>query len=212
MAYDSGVKRAIGTVLLIALGGCDAGSQERRPQPATQAVMAPATEPVTPNGALTDEQLDYARRPITYFNDKCGKCHGNYGTYWLEGVIAGLGERKLREEVELMAAGPSQAPLEGLALEVQVAYHRSLADGRPFVTVIRDENPLAGEVTPGSRVLLISGGREHEAQVEEHHWRSTLRDATSVRVIKDGATTQLPLEEFKQGEAGVLHSHGGTSK
>ena len=188
-------------LLLAALFGCDDESRSR--DTAMQsAATAPATQP------LTAEQLEYARRPISYFNDNCGKCHGSYGTYWLGGVLAGLGEQKLREEVDLMAAGPARAPLEGLALEAQVAYHRSLVDGRPFVTVFREPSGLAGEVTPGSRVLLMSSGREQEAEVTEHRWSSSLRDATAVRVVRDGATTELPLEALGPEDAqGVLSSH-----
>ena len=107
-----------------------------------------------------------------------------------------------------MAAGPSQAPLEGRALEVQVAYHRSLIDGRPFLTVFRDADGLAGEVTPGSRVLLIVEGREQAAQVEEHRWKSSLRDASAVRATKDSVTTELTLQRLGQAQnSAVVHSH-----
>lgn len=218
MAYDSGVRncaRVLVASLLVALAGCDgsapASSQGSESQAATHPASAPASGPATSLASLTDQQLDYARRPITYFNDKCGRCHGNYGSYWLDGVIAGLGEPKLREEVELMASGPSQAPLEGLALEVQVAYHRSLADGRPFITLFAEESGLAGEVTPGSRVLLVVNGQEQEAQVSEHRWQSSLRNASSVRVLKNGASSELPLPQSGIADV-VLHSHAATTE
>lgn len=169
----------------------------------SQKEQTPATQPAT---RLSAEQLEHARRPITYFNDKCGKCHGNYGSYWLEGVIAGLDEKKLREVVDEMAAGPAQAPLEGAALEAQVAYHRSLADERPFITAYLEKDALAGEVTPGSRVILVMDGREVPATVEEHRWQSQARDASSIRVQKDGKNTELDLKDL-DAESPALYSH-----
>lgn len=184
---------ALPPALAVAVLACQRQSQQEQ---------SPATQPAA---KLSAEQLEYARRPITYFNDKCGKCHGNYGSYWLEGVIAGLSEKKLRDVVDEMAAGPAQAPLEGLALEAQVAYHRSLADGKPFVTAFHEKDVWVGEVTPGSRVILIIEGREVAAEVAEHRWTSQARNASGIRVEKDENRTELNLKGLDAESA--LYSH-----
>ena len=178
--------------------------------PATGLLLASAGQPTTgpttaPAGELPPEQLDRARRPISYFNDRCGSCHGNYGEFWGGGFAAELDDHELRDIVDEMAAGPAQAPLEGAALDVQVAYHRSLVNGRPFITAYLHEGSLRGEVTPGSRVALIIDGKEQPATVEKHTWRSNVAKATAVRATKGKETTELKLDATR-GSA-VAHSH-----
>ncbi len=172
----------------------------------------PATQPAT-QPALSGEQLDFARRPISYFNANCGSCHGNYGSFWGEGFAAELTDHALRDIVDEMAAGPSQKPLEGLALDVQVAYHRSLVDQKPFVTAYLEDGQLRGEVTPGSEVVVVAGGREHAATVEKHAWRSELREASQIRVTHERRQTALELSGSERPpDAQVLHSHAASSK
>jgi hypothetical protein len=167
----------------------------------------PRSEPPASQPVVDGEQLDFARRPITYFNQECGSCHGNYGSFWGEGFAAAYDDAGLREVVEEMAAGPAQAPLEGQALDVQVAYHRSLVDGKPFVTIFTSGEGLAGEVTPGSEVVLIVDGREQPATVEKHAWRSESKTATAVRVKKDQNVTELKLESMtKAGDVSFSHA------
>lgn len=172
-----------------------------------QPVQPPASQ-----AAPNEEQLDFARRPITYFNQECGACHGNYGSFWGEGFAAAYDDAGLRKVVDEMAAGPAQMPLEGLALDVQVAYHRSLVDGKPFVTVFTDKGALAGEVTPGSEVVLVVDGKEQRAAVEKHVWRSQAQAATAVRVKKGKQVTEVKLEGDQPSPPSVSFSHGQVAK
>ena len=150
-----------------------------------QSAPPPATtSPAIQSRGLDPEQLDFARRPISYFNARCGSCHGNYGSFWGEGFAAALDEQGLREVVDEMAAGPAQAPLEGLALEVQVAYHRSLVDQKPFVTAYVENGKLAGEAAPGSTVSLMVDGQERPATLTKHSWSGDVQRASAVRVTK----------------------------
>jgi len=167
----------------------------------------PTVQPPATQAALDAEQLDFARRPITYFNQECGACHGNYGSFWGEGFAAAYDDAGLRKVVDEMAVGPAQMPLEGVALDVQVAYHRSLVDGKPFVTVFTDKGALMGEVTPGSEVVLLIDGKEQPATVEKHAWRSNAKAATAVRVRKGGEVTEIPLGAGGKKDEPVAFSH-----
>ena len=171
--------------------------------------LAPATMPADEAASkLSPEQLEHARRPISYFNAKCSSCHGDYGNYWGEGFAADKTDKQLREVVDEMCAGPAGAPLEGKALDVQVAYHRSLVDNKPFVSVFSDGGKLAGEATPGSAVTLRVGDRDVAATLDGHRWTSDAEAAESVTVRKDGRETMLRLGE---GRA-VAFSHAAAKR
>lgn len=102
-----------------------------------------------------------------------------------------------------MAEGPAQTPLDPQPLGALVAYHRSLADGTPFILISRrDGDQLAGEVTPGATVVAHSGNRTITATVDGHTWTLTLDDTDSEWTIvatKDQQTTRLPVTSW--------HSH-----
>lgn len=139
--------------------------------------------------------------PITYFNDKCANCHGNYGSFWGEGFAAELSDEALREVVEEMAAGPAQAPLNEAAVEVQTAYHRSLVDGKPFIVAWREGETWKGEVTPEAKIR----GDSQEAEVEGHTW-SLSGEQSELVVTKGEATTKISLDPKAQ-KHGVWYSH-----
>lgn len=208
-----GTLAAMGVVLaaITCEGEPPAGGTASPAPPATTEATATGADAAASGAADTDaigeQQLDFARRPITYFNARCGACHGNYGSYWLEGVLANLSDDELRTVVDEMALGPAQAPLEELALDVQVAYHRSLIDGRPFVSAFRSNSGLAGEVTPGSRVVLITPSGEREARVEGHAWTSDAKDAARVRVATGSLSTELAVHSARSPRGHVLYSH-----
>jgi hypothetical protein len=200
-------RRLIAPAILATLCAAVACSPPSEPPSQEAAGQDAVTRP-----SLPPEQLGFARDPISYFNQECGSCHGNYGSFWGEGFAAAYDDAGLRDVVDEMAAGPAQAPLEGLALDVQVAYHRSLVDGKPFVTVYVEEGKLRGEVTPGSEVVLVVEGREQAATVEKHVWRSELREASAVRVTKEGKQTELDLGAGeKTVEGAVVYSHASAA-
>lgn len=165
----------------LALGGMGTAA----PGPADEEVPSPSPETL---------------RPITYFNDKCANCHGNYGSFWGEGFAAELSDAELHEIVEEMAAGPAQAPLDEAALAVQTAYHRSLVDGRPFIVAWREGETWRGEVTPKAKVRAGSA----EADVKGHAWTFD-GDVDELTVLLGDATTTLSLDEKQRH--GVWYSH-----
>ena len=161
--------------------------------------LAPATAPSAAGerSGLSAEQLDFARKPIDYFNAKCANCHGEYGGYWGEGFVSAKTPAALREAVEGMCNGPAQAPLEGRALESQVGYNASLRDKTPFATAYAGEGgTLCGEVTPGAIVTLVAAdGTTTPAQVDGHAWTSDATSAATVRAAADGKSVEIELKD-----------------
>ena len=164
--------------------------------PASNPTSRPTSRP-TADADPSPEQLAFARQPISYFNAKCANCHGDYGNFWGEGFAADKTDRQLREAVDEMCAGPAQAKLDGLALDSQVAYNRSLKTKAPFATVYAgDDGTLRGEVTPEARVTLVAAdGTGAPAKVDGHSWTSDAQAASAVRVEKDGKTMTLDLAD-----------------
>lgn len=142
-------------------------------------------------------------KPIGYFNDRCGSCHGNYGSFWGEGFAKHLDDAALRNVVKEMADGPAQAPLDDQPLAALVAYHRSLVDGAPFLIVThRTDSSLHGEVTPGSTVVIEQDNHQIPAKVVGHTWTAALDNPNAPATITanhNEKTTHLP--------AGAWHSH-----
>ena len=156
--------------------------------------LGSATAPATRQAAgdLPPEQLAALRKPISYFNQKCANCHGDYGNYWGDGFAADKDDKQLREAVEGMCNGPAQATLDARPLEAQVAYNRSFKTKMPFATAYRtDAGTLGGEVTPGATVTLTVDGQSVPAKVDGHKWTSDAQSAEAVAVEKGGKTTTL---------------------
>ena len=164
---------------------------------ASCALSESTTQPTGTPAGLPPEQLDFARKPISYFNANCANCHGEYGGYWGEGFVSAHTPQELREAVEGMCNGPAQAPIQGRALESQTAYNASLRDKTPFATAYAGEGgTLRGEVTPGASVTLVSAdGAETPATVEGHAWTSNLASAGLVRVEKDGRRVEVKVPQ-----------------
>lgn len=135
------------------------------PQPPIQpAAGAPTPSPPTA-GAL------FAPAAITYFQDHCASCHGPYARFAGPQYSRSLSDTALVRKIEEMAAGPGRSPLDAAGLAAQTAYHRSLVQGTPYVSITARENDgLRGEVTPGATVVVVVGGDSHSAIVEAHRW------------------------------------------
>jgi hypothetical protein len=133
--------------------------------------------------------------PISYFNDRCGTCHGDYANYMGRQFGARhAAEGKLRQIVHEMVVGPAQSELTDAETEILTAYHRSILDGRPFVVVTKIEgNTISGEATPESRLELRIGDQRREIPVEEHRWsievQGDVQDAVLVARLGEVETT-----------------------
>ena len=142
---------------------------------------APTTAP-----AAAPAALDF--KPITYFQAHCANCHGDYGSFYGKGFATDLSDADLQKTVKEMCAGPGQAPLKGEELAAEVAYHRSLAHGTPFVIVTsRGGGKVSGEVTAGAAVKV--GGAD--AAVDGTTFHADAKDDAAVIASKGGKSTDL---------------------
>ena len=158
----------------LAVGGLFASILLADEKPTT----APADAPVA--------ALDF--KPIAYFQAHCANCHGDYGAFYGDGFAADLSDAKLQETVKAMCAGPGQAPLKGEELAAEIAYHRSLASGTPFVLVTqRGGGKVEGEVTDGATVTV--GGKP--ATVDGTTFRADAPPDSAVVASKGGKSTTL---------------------
>lgn len=148
---------------------------------------------------------------LDYYANKCASCHGAYGELHKDQIRTGgpdgtgVPDDELVTWVKVMSEQQAQAPLTGGALDAMVAYHRAVRDDRPFVSItLRTHGALAGEVTPGSTVELVAGGKATAAQVTGHRWSVTApAEVTTlpanagsgvlVRASLGGRVTELPV-------------------
>jgi hypothetical protein len=155
--------------------------------------------------------------PIAYFNQNCARCHGPYGSFYGRRFGAGLTDRQLREKLQAMTEGPGNAPLTPDQLDVQMGYHRSLADGRPFILLSEfTVNPgtgvsLAGEVTPGSRVQVSAASQAVEGSVTGHEWKALLPPGADVSQLRIAATKGTLTSEFSPYQISYSHSSATAS-
>jgi hypothetical protein len=190
---------AVGAALLT--GAC------ARPGAACRTQVAPAHAPdAAPAPALALAE-PLAVGPLTFFNQSCARCHGQYGSFYGEGFAAQRTDADLARVVREMVTGPAQASLPRRDLDALTAYHRSLADGRPFVALTHKEGTvLAGEVTPRAAVVLRAAGRLIPAQVVEHAW--TLDFSDSFPAGAGALPTPVILEATLDGRSTTLDLAG----
>ncbi len=164
------------------------------------AVLFADEKPTTSPAAPRPVALDF--KPIAHFQAHCANCHGNYGSFYGDGFAADLSDADLQQTVKEMCAGPGQAPLKGEELAAEVAYHRSLARGTPFVIVTkRAGGQIEGEVTDGATVQV--GGKP--ATVEGTTFRAAAPPDAPVVASKGGKSTTLAPTD------GPFSQSGGSS-
>ena len=116
--------------------------------------------------------------PFTYFDQNCARCHGPMGSFYGENFGANLTDEQLRRVVKEMADGPGNAPIDGLALEAQIGFHRALVKKEPFIVVLEKHgSDLSGEITPGSQ-LETDTPQPTKAKITENQWVLTLPSST----------------------------------
>lgn len=173
--------------LLAALGGAAAAASCRAPDA--------ADPPRAPAAAL-------AVGPLTFFEDRCARCHGPYGAMYVPGMSERLDRRTLARVVREMVEGPAQARLDPQDLAALTAFHLSLDDARPFLAVTRrDGARFAGEVTPGAFVRAAAGPRSIPAVVIGHDWGLVLPaevdpDRIVLEAEREGARTLLDPDDL----------------
>ena len=123
--------------------------------------------------------------PLAYFNEKCARCHGEYGSFYGDDFAKGRDDASLHAIVAEMANGPAQAPLAPADLEVVTAWHRAFRDKKPFVAVVKSEKTadgwqLSGEVSPGA-TLEING---ESVEVHGSDWTHSVTTASAAGALK----------------------------
>lgn len=152
-------------------------------------------------GAAENESTPSDYLAISYYNDHCARCHGPDGVNYDLKHLAQNSDEKLRVVIGSMAENQGQAPLDKNQVEIQLAYHRSFLDGKPFLILnsvkVENENLiLRGEVTPESKVQVCVGEKTYAAKTEEQSWTAILpTDAdwkkVSIIAVKGNVKTEL---------------------
>jgi mono/diheme cytochrome c family protein len=146
--------------------------------------------------------LDYPA--ISYYNERCVRCHGPDGVNYDLKHLAQSSDEKLLQVIEAMAENQGQAPLDKQQAEIQLAYHRSFLDGKPFIILNQAKTQdgkllLRGEVTPESKVQICIGEKSYAAKIEEQMWSVEIPTAQLSEVLivatKGMATTKIAASE-----------------
>ena len=139
--------------------------------PAQSGARAPA--PVTQPAALTF-------RPISYYQESCARCHGEYGNAYAPGINARYDDDGLAKIIALMANELAMATIDPAQTAVQVALHRTMENPQPFVSVhLLEPQPdgsakVEGEATPESTLTLVLGDQKQNVTLDKHTWTVTL--------------------------------------
>jgi len=148
------VRIAAGCILtLLFLSGCgdDAPQADADPQPAAGTIREHAQSSIAPvTGPL-------AIGPVTFFQNYCARCHGDYGWSFNAGYTAGLRDEELLERVHEMVVGPAQQRLGEREIRALADLHRAIDAG--------DAGSFAARTADGS-IDALPGTKDPEALLE----------------------------------------------
>jgi hypothetical protein len=172
--------------------------------PFAAAVFCAAQEATNLEAAPFDYQA------ITYFQDRCLRCHGTYGVNYDLKHMAQSSDEKLQQVIASMADGPGQEALDARQLAAQTAFHRSLLDGKPFVIINNaktdgDKLTLSGEATPESKLQIALGEKTFDATLIDHQWSAALPAGSD---WKSATLTAILGDKKTQLKASAAYSHG----
>ena len=109
--------------------------------------------------------------PIEYFENQCARCHGTRGSNFVVASLKRRSPASLKAEIQSMASGPGQSPISGRDLDAQVALHRSIIKGTPFLSFTKSANGvLSGEVVGSEIVAIKYGTTRIPAKVADGVW------------------------------------------
>lgn len=191
----------------LALAACDKTESPRAPEKAnpvpTVAPTTPAAAPVAADAPSPPTPTKF--RPISFFQEKCARCHGPYGTFYGEGFAARLNDDQLRAKVHDMVFGAGRSTLPDADIDLLTAFQRSIRSKSPFLLVGTDEPDWGGEVSPGAVVEINTGTQKIAATVDSHLWqapKSATSSTPTITATLNGVQTTIPLVS---GE--VSHRH-----
>jgi len=147
---------------------------------------------------------------LDYFEQKCARCHGNYGANYTDSIKT-IQPTALHDVLHDMAAGPGQAPLDENQLEVLGAFHRSLGDGKPFVSITKIEREgaattLSGEATPNAIISAVQAAQSTLATRDGHNWTLKLNGVSDLSVLKIQAKIGEATNEIAPQETMFSHA------
>lgn len=130
-------------------------TRDQKPDAAKSAAAKPEAKPGTVSSAdmSTHAAAQWkttpdAFAPLSYFAANCARCHGPNGSFYGASFAKTRDEAGLHQIVHDMAFGPAQAPLDDAKLEVLVAYHRSLIDKKPFLSLSSVTSGSVSSISP----------------------------------------------------------------
>jgi hypothetical protein len=113
--------------------------------------------------------------PVSYFENNCARCHGSLGSSYGAGFGKKLSTAALRKTISDMARGPGQAPISGLDLDAQLAFHQALIAHSPYIAVTSiDDAMIKGETIPGSTITATGSAQKLAVKTEEYNWQVSL--------------------------------------
>jgi cytochrome c553 len=186
----------ISAAILVALAGCE------RDEPAPPPAAAPSPQPeesARPSAPTDSPSITVSGgfKPIAFFQSKCARCHGPYGSFYGEGFGKALNEDQLRTKVHDMVFGAAQSQLTDDEVAALASYHRSLSLKQPFIAVTANEPQWAGECTPGAVVEINTPTGKVAATREGHQWTAPGSADSSPMTITatfNGQQTTIPLQ------------------
>jgi hypothetical protein len=124
-----------------------------------------------------------ARGPIAVYEEACARCHGPNGSFYGPELGRGKTDLQLRQAIQDMADNQGQIELTLSELDAQTAYHRAIIAHEPFLYITEQtEKRLAGEVTAGSRVQVVMGGKPQKITQNKTLWSATLASTGPVEL------------------------------
>ena len=202
--------------LVLVLVGC--GRDEPAPAASTPpAETAPSAAPTAAAHAKAPSDspsisVSGGFKPIAYFQSKCARCHGPYGSFYGEGFGKSLNEPQLLAKVHDMVFGAAQSKLSDDEVEALASYHRSLSLKQPFVAVTASEPQWAGECTPGALVEINTPAGKSAATVQGHQWTapgSADSSQSTITATFDGQQTTIPL---RMGEVSAHRADSSSAR
>jgi hypothetical protein len=146
--------------------------------------------------------------PISYFEDRCARCHGPQGSFYGDAFGKNLTEEALRKVVYDMCRNQGEMKLEGVDLDAQIAYHRSMISKEPFLVVThREKGQLAGEASEKAVVTVRFKRSSVRAEVKGTVWRVAVpkgekpeNAVLTAKLVERSTTIRLVNEAFSHGK------------
>lgn len=195
-------------LLLLTLAACD--RRDAAPAPAAappSTAPSPPAAPPAPSATITESiNVPGGFAPVSYFQTKCARCHGPYGSFYGDGFGTRLNDEQLRAKVHDMVFGAAQSKLTDEEVAALASYHRSMSRKQPFITVTASEPQWAGECTPGAVVEISTPTGKVAAIVKGHLWTAAASADSSEATITATINAQETTIPLRVGEVSAHHA------